>query len=155
MRRVVSLIVLAAFFMGCASVLNPYESDFDCPETGRGKCVSVRDAYGESLEKNPSTGGKKDAGDTAKQKREDGKESGKPGPEEREITNYHASRYRELSGLLQEPVTPLVAPPKVMRVLLLPYTGDANELYMMRYIYFFVEGPKWILGNYPSGGVNE
>lgn len=155
MRRIVPLVVLTAFFMGCASVLNPYESDFDCPETDRGKCVSVRGAYGESIEKNSDTDSAKDAADAAQQEKEAGKESDKSGTEERNINDYHASRYRELSGLLQEPVTPLVAPPKVMRVLLLPYTGDANELYMMRYVYFFVEGPKWILGNYPSGGRNE
>ena len=52
--------------------------------------------------------------------------------------DYQEALYKELAGLLKEPITPVVAPPKVMRVLLLPYKGDANELYMLRYIYFFV-----------------
>ena len=34
-----------------------------------------------------------------------------------------------------------------MRVLLLPYTGQENEFYMMRYVYFFVDNARWILGD--------
>jgi conjugal transfer pilus assembly protein TraV len=36
----------------------------------------------------------------------------------------------------------------VMRVLTLPYKGDENELYMLRYVYIIVDGPKWVMGDY-------
>jgi conjugal transfer pilus assembly protein TraV len=50
--------------------------------------------------------------------------------------------------MLKAPNTPLIAPPQVMRVLVLPYKGDMNELYMMRYIYLLIDDPKWVVGNY-------
>jgi conjugal transfer pilus assembly protein TraV len=153
MRRLILLFVLAILLTGCASVFNPYESDFQCPETDRGKCVSVQDAYGESMQKNLSKENKEEmkSGKT--------KESDASGSQDKK-NDYQEALYKELAGLLKEPITPVVAPPKVMRVLLLPYKGDANELYMLRYIYFFVEEPRWILGNYLQstthmGGGNE
>jgi conjugal transfer pilus assembly protein TraV len=141
MRRIILLLVLAILLTGCASVFNPYESDFQCPETDRGKCVSVQDAYGESMQKNLSKENKEEL------KNEKPKEGDALGFRDKK-NDYQEALYKELAGLLKEPITPVVAPPKVMRVLLLPYKGDANELYMMRYIYFFVDEPKWILGDY-------
>jgi len=149
MRRLVLLFVLAIFLTGCASVLNPYESDFQCPDTDRGKCVSVQDAYGESMQKNSSTENKDEV------KSEKPKEGGTLESQGKKNNDYQEALYKELAGLLKEPLTPIVAPPKVMRVLLLPYKGDSNELYMIRYVYFFVEEPKWILGDYLSGAGNE
>jgi len=34
-----------------------------------------------------------------------------------------------------------------MRVLLLPYKGEGNELFMLRHVYFFVDEPRWVLGD--------
>ena len=149
MRRLVLLFVLAILLTGCASVLNPYESDFQCPDTDRGKCVSVQDAYGESMKKNHSKENKDEV------KNEKPKEGDALESQNKMNNDYHEALYKELVGLLKEPLTPMVAPPKVMRVLLLPYKGDSNELYMIRYVYFFVDGPKWILGDYLSGVGNE
>ena len=67
--------------------------------------------------------------------------------EEKSFNRYRSALYDKFSGLLKEPKTPIVAPPKVMRVLLLPYTGQENEFYMLRYVYFFVDKPRWILGD--------
>jgi conjugal transfer pilus assembly protein TraV len=149
MRRLGLLIFLTIFLIGCASVFNPYESDFQCPETDKGKCVSVQDAYGESMQKNLS---KENKDELKNEKTKKGDVSASQG---KKNNDYQEALYRELAGLLKEPITPVVAPPKVMRVLLLPYKGDSNELYMLRYIYFFVEEPKWILGDYLSGAGNE
>jgi conjugal transfer pilus assembly protein TraV len=149
MRRLVLLFVLAILLTGCASVLNPYESDFQCPGTDRGKCVSVQDAYGESTKKNLSIENKDEV------KSEKPQEGGVLESQHKKNNDYQEALYKELAGLLKEPLTPIVAPPKVMRVLMLPYKGDANELYMIRYVYFFVEEPKWILGDYLSGAGNE
>jgi conjugal transfer pilus assembly protein TraV len=149
MRRVVLLFVLAILLAGCASILNPYESDFQCPDTDRGKCVSVQDAYTESAKKNYAKE-HKDELKSEKPNEGDALES-----QHKKNNDYQEALYKELAGLLKEPLTPMVAPPKVMRVLLLPYKGDSNELYMIRYVYFFVEEPKWILGDYLSGAGNE
>jgi len=144
MKRRNSLVIAAVLLCGCSAALNPYESSFNCPETEKGKCVSVEKAYGESLNPlvKPEAAGKEGAC------RDCGKENvtgPAPTGEEKE---YRDALFRRLAGLLKEPETPMVAPPQVMRVLLLPYKGDGGELFMPRYAYFFLDGPKWILDGY-------
>jgi conjugal transfer pilus assembly protein TraV len=78
--------------------------------------------------------------------------------ETRETQNYNRYRsalYDKFGKLLKEPKTPVVSPPKTMRVLLLPYTGQDNEFYMMRHVYFFVDEPRWILGDSVSSSDDE
>ncbi len=130
---------------GC-SLLNPYESSFSCPETGAGKCVSVQSAYQEATARVAET-----TSDTIAENAT---------PEIRERTGSAENRYRAalldtFTGLLKEPVTPVVAPPKTMRVLILPYTGQDNELNMVRYVYFFVDEPRWLLGDTIMSGEEE
>jgi conjugal transfer pilus assembly protein TraV len=132
---------LAALFLcGCSTLLNPYQSGFNCPETENGKCVSVQTAYRESL--NP----------LVKSEGESCLDCGKSTPEEMaaspEEKGYRAALLNRITGLLKEPETPMVAPPRVMRVLLLPYKGDGGELFMPRYAYLFVDSPTWILDGY-------
>jgi len=140
MTRISVTALTAVLLCSCSTVLNPYRSSFNCPRTDKGKCVSVQKAYRESLnplvakgENDVSAGGRDTPGD--------------PGaaPGERE---YRAALLNRLTGLLKEPETPMVAPPQVMRVLLLPYKGDGGELFMPRYAYFFVDRPSWILDGY-------
>lgn len=136
-----SLCAFAALLLcGCSTVLNPYQSSFNCPETENGKCVSVQTAYRQSL--NPLVKGA--GGDCP--------DCGKGTPEEINAASgekdYRAALLSRLTGLLRAPETPLVAPPRVMRVLILPYKGDGGELFMPRYAYLFLEGPSWILGGY-------
>ena len=124
---------------GC-SLLNPYESSFSCPETGAGKCVSVQSAYRESTLPLTATTSDIPA------------ENPLPGSAE---NRYRAALLDTFTGLLKEPVTPVVAPPKTMRVLILPYTGQDNELNMVRYVYFFVDEPRWLLGDTIMSGEEE
>jgi conjugal transfer pilus assembly protein TraV len=130
----------AVLLCGCSTVLNPYQSSFNCPETENGKCVSVQTAYRESL--NP----------LVKSEGEECTNCGKERPAEMngspEEQGYRAALLSRLTGLLREPETPMVAPPQVMRVLLLPYKGDGGELFMPRYAYFFVDRPSWIMDGY-------
>mgnify|MGYP003585287506 CR=1 FL=1 len=151
---------------GCA-LLNPYESSFSCPESYNGKCVSVQTAYSES------SGGIAKAKNTAVDQSHEncGPESENPGActesskestgadlqskENGALTKYRTALFDKFTGLLKEPVTPVVAPPKTMRVLLLPYTGQDNEFYMLRYVYFFVDEPRWLLGDSVSSGEEE
>jgi len=55
------------------------------------------------------------------------------------------SRYQALIDLLEAPETPMLKPPKIMRVLLLPYKGENNELFMNRYAYLEIEPAQWLL----------
>lgn len=115
------LLFLALLTMPLAGCLNPYASDFNCPETYNGKCVSVSDAYKESRANffGPAQGTD-------------------PGL-------YQDTLYDRMAGLLKEPETPMVVPPKVMRVLMLPYEGQDEELYLFRYAYIFTDRPRWVL----------
>ncbi len=139
-----SFLLLAIILCGCSTVLNPYQSSFNCPETGKGKCVSVQQAYSDSL--NPLV--KPETGAGEGECRECGKETNTESGSSREESQYRGALFKRLSGLLNEPETPMVAPPQVMRVLLLPYRGDGGELFMPRYAYFFLNRPQWILDGY-------
>ena len=143
------IISMIYFTSACAGIMNPYKGDFQCPETVNGKCVSVNTAYEESLdaEKNRSKG--------IMSLQDELKESRNPERAAPESSEYQNALYNRLKGLLKEPVTPMVAPPEVRRVLFLTYTGDGNELFMPRYVYFFVEKPRWILDNYLNSQTKE
>ncbi len=150
-RIIISSLIMLVALSGCSSILNPYSSDFTCPKTENGKCVDMETAHEESLaktgRKNSETGNTscrgKDCGN--REKSETSEKSGTgAGPD---IT-YQDELYKKLAGLLAQPATPVVAPPSVMRVLMFPYKGDENELYMMRYVYIIIDGPKWVMGDY-------
>jgi len=128
---------------GCAAfgeALNPYKSDFNCPLTDKGKCVDMKSAYNESLQQNNSVNTLTTEGQIV----------GVSGE-----TLYQNARNRKLSEMLKDPTTPIVAPPRVMRVLLLPYKSDSNDLFMPRYAYFFVDQPQWVFGNYMTNMTEE
>ena len=162
-----TLIAIGMLSMSGCALLNPYESSFSCPESYNGKCVSVQTAYSES------SGGTAKTKNAAVDKSHEscGPESENSGActesskelagtdlqlkENGALTKYRAALFDKFTGLLKEPVTPVVAPPKTMRVLLLPYTGQDNEFYMLRYVYFFVDEPRWLLGDTVSSGEEE
>lgn len=141
MHKLIAIVTL--FFscfasFGCSWVgeaANPYKSSFNCPMKENGKCINMTDAYKESLEQ-------KGPGLTAKPVMSN---------EGRSIsaheTAYQASLYKKLIGLIDEPSTPVIAPPKIMRVLLLPYKGSDKELFMYRYVFFVVDDYTWVLGD--------
>lgn len=149
MRKIAVLMMFFAVFAvsGCAGVMNPYNSNFQCPETEKGKCVSVQTAYGETLKENTKGKDCKDCDTNRKEENALRRELEDIKPKS-SASDYQTALYRKLAGLLKEPVTPVVAPPQVMRVLFLSYTGENEELYMPRYVFFFVDKPKWILDNH-------
>ncbi|MDD3294750.1 MAG: TraV family lipoprotein, partial [Geobacteraceae bacterium] len=111
-------ILLVAFGLsvtGCA-IINPYESDFSCPDTFHGKCISVQGAYEEALS------GKDDAyvreintciGGNCPDLGENERQPAKPGTvEDRNYNAYRSSLYNRYDQLLRDPPTPVVAPPK-------------------------------------------
>ena len=127
------------FLIGC----NPYSSDFTCPKTDNGQCVSVADAYNEALRPNAhdmnNGDGQPQPGQTAGQNDD----------------SWQRAMQNKFTSLLREPNTPLVAQPSVMRVLMLPYKGDQNELYMMRFVYLFIDEPRWVMGDYLINNKNN
>ena len=121
---------------GCGSigkVMNPYGDEFACPGYDKGQCVQVESAYRQSMDK---------------KKEPPLSRNGSPADTGNSETMYQREVNRKLAGLLKKPNTPLLAPPKVMRVLMLPYKGDLNELYMMRYVFIMADEPRWVIGDY-------
>jgi conjugal transfer pilus assembly protein TraV len=138
-------IIIAALSSGCSTVgeaVNPYSAQFKCEMTENGRCTSMTGAYLGSLQKDPKGG--KDV------KGKNGKTADPPTAASSE-TAYQEALFKKLSGLLEEPTTPVIAPPKVMRVLLLPYKAE-KDLFMYRYVYFVVDDYAWVLGDDVLGG---
>ena len=111
---------------GCAPVknaVNPYEENFRCrAKDSEGQCVDTPTAYRQARVPDPATASTSALQDEAQ-----------------------GERYRAISDLLAAPETPLLNPPKILRVLLLPYRGEANELFMSRYAYLEIEPAEWVL----------
>jgi conjugal transfer pilus assembly protein TraV len=131
MYKSILAVLSIALLTACSTVgntINPYKSNFNCPYKESGRCISMTGAYDQS--------------------RQDKLQPTDPAKEGLIPTNgekaYQEGVYKKLAGLLDEPKTPLIAPPKVMRVLLLPYKNDKN-LYMYRYAYFVVDDFRWVL----------
>ena len=147
-----SILLAAVIIISGCSVLNPYRSKFTCPQKENGKCVSVDVAYDESLKKGKD--GKNQGAFTATESAAPEKTKGE-GSAPRGASLYREEVNRKLSGLLREPVAPLVTPAQVVRVLLLPYRGEGGELFMSRYVYFFADEQRWIMGDYLQEGMEE
>ena len=108
---------------GCGATLNPYHENFNCqaPEDS-GLCVDTPSAYKEAVGITQPVNG--EAAD----------------PEKR----VDQVRLERLAQLLKEPQTPMVTPPRIVRVLILPYKGN-GDLFMARYAYLQVEPSGWVL----------
>jgi len=163
------IIITMLCLWGCGAILNPYKDDFSCPDQDKGKCIKVEGAYKESLQKKKiNTLNEKENKAACEKCRKEAKnnnvsedtyctacstsETDKSGnnrrPTESSETMYQRAVNKKLATMLKARNTPLIAPPQVMRVLVLPYRGDMNELYMMRYIYLLIDDSKWVVGNY-------
>lgn len=155
------MLVLLAITLSACSVLNPYEDDFACELSNEGKCITIDEAYEESLSSS-------DGVDEAFDKQETTTLDSDPESidldelseeEKKQLqshlsdikqsqslkTSYREDLYRDMSSLLKTPKTPLVAPPKVIRVLIPAYEGTQGELFLSRYVFFISEGPRWVL----------
>ena len=121
----VGLLILTVV-AGCAPVknaVNPDEENFRCrARDSEGQCVDTPTAYRQARVPDPATETTSTVQDEAQ-----------------------GERYRAISDLLAAPETPLLNPPKILRVLLLPYRGEANELFMSRYAYLEIEPAEWVL----------
>ncbi len=140
-KSILLLISAGLFLTSCTSIMNPYSSNFSCPKYYKGKCVSLTEAYKESIRNTDGMPAKDNASKQIRQLaintvQNEGKRSS--------ISLYQRDMLRKMSGLIKQPKTPIVIPPKTMRVLILPYVNSQNELEMGRYVYFFVGKPRWL-----------
>jgi len=125
----VIILIGAALVMSACSPLktaiNPYEEDFKCRAADdTGKCVDTPKAYEEA--RYPA-----------------GPDTMMSAP----AREAQSRRYTLLAGLLPGEKKPLLQPPKIIRVLLLPYKGEKGELFMTRYVYLKIENSRWLLTN--------
>jgi conjugal transfer pilus assembly protein TraV len=157
-RTILFLLLLFSLTACSAKTFNPYDDEFDCPAIDRGKCISVDDAYRESYaehdfpqqEISPSPETAEPDNGQYDRAGEDGKDLARHRQTAR--YDYQETLYKELSGMLKEEETPLVIPPKTMRVLLLSYTSQSNELYGDRFIYFFATEATWSISTAKETG---
>lgn len=171
-----SIAIAAMALSGCSSVL-PYASDFSCKNSDHGRCIEPLNAYALAVSETQDTvDGTLDIGepinpDTEKKGRGRSWRSGAGAPPSsppnqtdpaqpgmqlvstgpvRAYEGYQQALYRELTGLIDQPETPMLTPPRTVRTLILPYSDGraTGTLYMPRYVYSIVEAPTFVLGNY-------
>lgn len=124
-----SSLLILLFLAGCGPVLNPYHEDFKCrARDDAGECIDTPTAYQKARfpEAVPDKGA---------------------APAQSAQKDLQDNRYKLVAELLQEEPKPLLEPPKILRVLLLPYKGEEEELFMSRYVYLKIEDSQWVLTN--------
>ncbi len=135
MKSFIQIIRYHLFFLfilitACAPLqetINPYEENFKCKaRDDAGECIDTPTAYKKARYQEVATETVTEPADGIKQ----------------DVQN---NRYKVVAELLQEEKKPLLQPPKILRVLLLPYKGEDEELFMSRYVYIKIEDSKWIL----------
>lgn len=165
-------IVLVLSLTGCKTLV-PYESTFMCEKSrDYGKCMDVQQAYEDALGAQSGNPAQLKPGKREPELRYKGATAakpakraptqpalGSPGPNEPRLLRtslqlspeelYRDREYRELAGLIEQPVTPVVKPPKVLRTLIVSYTAG-ESLYMPRYVYYFADEARFVLGDYLS-----
>ena len=128
------IIVGLSISSGCA-ILNPYEEEFGCPGGDYGKCEKVKDAYEDSFVEEQE----KFSPMVKISKQQVAKESDGP------VYDYQKQLYAEMKGIIGDAETPMLTPPKQMRLLVLDYVDNDKVLYGYRFIYFVAEQEQWIL----------
>ncbi|AEA33610.1 type IV conjugative transfer system lipoprotein TraV [Hippea maritima] len=130
---------IAFVLSSCTSVMNPYSSNFSCPKYYKGKCVSLPEAYNESIH---NTDGQPTKAQKELKRMSINTQSVQNST--KSVNIYKQQLLAKIRKLVKQPKTPIVVPPTVMRVLILPYVNSQNELEMERYVYFFTGKPKWV-----------
>jgi conjugal transfer pilus assembly protein TraV len=158
-----TLLPALAALGGCAtlgSVMSPYSEKYSCKNSDHGQCVHPEKAYEDAVAGRPS---RSDPAVTNDKKMLRGQSAtptmpgvapaarGKaPTTPADAYRGYRDSVYRELQGLIDQPVTPMLKPSRTVRTLILPYADRQrpDRLYMPRYVFSIVETPAWVVGDY-------
>nr|WP_304528652.1 TraV family lipoprotein [Novosphingobium sp. CF614] len=145
---------LLAGLSGCATVgslMSPYSEKFSCKNSDHGQCIHPDRAYEDAVAGVASKSDPKVTNDRAMLRREDADRAGsrsRGGSAGNAYGGYRDSVYRELKGLIEAPVTPMLKPAQTVRTLILPYADRQrpDRLYMPRYVYSVVDKPVWVVG---------
>ena len=152
-RSLLSLSLLVALG-GCATVgsmMSPYSEKFDCKNSDHGQCIHPDRAYADAVAGVASKSDPKVTNDRAMLRGQDADRAGMRSQAEAAGTAYGSYRdsvYRELKGLIEAPVTPMLKPARTVRTLILPYADRQrpDRLYMPRYVYSVTDKPVWVVG---------
>jgi len=143
------LLALPLLLTGCAplgSLMSPYSETFSCKNDDHGQCIHPERAYEDARAGAPSRSDPAVTNDRAMLKRLPGQNTADHGAA---YDGYRSSVYRELQGLIDAPVTPMLKPPRTIRTLILPYADRQrpDRLYMPRYVYSILDRPEWVIGS--------
>ena len=152
-----AVLTAALLLAGCStigSLMSPYSEKFSCKNSDHGQCIHPDKAYADAVAGVPSRSDPTVTHDKALLGRGDDTAStnatkrSKAGPSP--YLGYRDSVYRELQGLVDAPVTPMLRPGRTVRTLILPYADRErpDRLYMPRYVYSILERPQWVVGDY-------
>jgi conjugal transfer pilus assembly protein TraV len=153
LHSVILPLLLLIPLSGCGGLVgqlvNPYEENFKCrTRDDAGKCIDTPSAYKEARFSGVDNAGETSCtnvnGDTIPCPPAITPESGITKTSINQLTAQN-SRYKALTELMQEPDKPMLEPPKIMRVLMLPYKGENDELFMTRYVYLKLKESEWVL----------
>lgn len=154
-RAACLILPLSALTMlgGCAtlgSAMSPYSEKFSCKNDDHGQCLHPEQAYADAVAGSRSRSDPAVTRDKALLRergtaRGDNRRKASGG-----FVSYRDSVYRELQRLIDEPVTPMLKPPRTVRTLILPYSDQnrPDRLYMQRYVFSILERPQWVVGDY-------
>lgn len=129
---------------GCALFV-PFESEFMCERTNEyGQCITVAGAYDQAVggEASPAPAG--EGKKERKRKRGDQEAS----PDAAAYSRYRAAEYDRMLSLMDQPVAPLVRPPKVLQTLVVAYSAADRTLFSPRFIYYFADEGGFVFGDY-------
>jgi len=144
----------AALLSGCSTVgsmMSPYSEKFDCKNSDHGQCIHPDRAYEDAVAGVTSKSDPAVTRDnnTSKDWGSKSAAGGRRGGGIDAYGSYKDSVYRELKGLIEAPVTPMLKPARTVRTLILPYVDRQrpDRLYMPRYIYSVLDRPLWVVGD--------
>lgn len=153
--KIFILIILINSLCACSSIMMPYSDELKCSGTYKGKCQSVEDAYNDSKADIDPRMYDKEWLEKKKEWMEENKalvEARKQNQIQADnqiAPTYRKELFRELTDVIQEPETPMVIPPRIVRGLVLNVARD--EMFVAsHYVYFMIDKPKWVLRKIPE-----
>jgi conjugal transfer pilus assembly protein TraV len=151
-------ITIAGLLSGCTtlgSIMSPYSEKFSCKNDDHGQCIHPDKAYADAVAGRLSKSDPAVTNDKA-MLHDRGHGGVRPDSKARQpgsgsgFSTYRESVYRELQGLIDQPVTPMLRPSRSVRTLILPYADRQrpDRLYMPRYVFSLLDKPQWVVGDY-------
>ncbi|MCM8819906.1 MAG: TraV family lipoprotein [Candidatus Omnitrophica bacterium] len=140
----IGILFSGLFLASCGGILNPYSSEFSCPQADTGLCTDPYSAYRLSKQQKQEEVQKVDL-----EKYVNGRFDNKK--EEVSKKDQKIERKQEVSLALQKEQKQkdqevIIVPPKYVRVLIMPYKDEAGKtIYKERYVYLLLEDSKLII----------